>query len=69
MKRAVRNRMFGQWKQLEGEVCTRWNKLTVADFRQVGGQREKLTNVLQERYGIAYEEATRQVEEWAANLR
>lgn len=69
MKRSVRNRMFGQWKQLEGEVCTRWSKLTVSDFKQVGGQREKLTDVLQQRYGMAYEEATRQVEEFAANLR
>lgn len=68
MKRNIRKRMVSQWKQLEGEVCTRWAKLSIQDFQRVGGQRDKLAVVLAQRYGIAHEEAQRQVDEWASRL-
>ncbi len=68
MKRAIRNRIVGQWKQLEGEVRTRWGKLSSQDFQRIGGRRDKLAMVLDQRYGFGIDEAQRQVDEWAAKL-
>jgi uncharacterized protein YjbJ (UPF0337 family) len=68
MKRTLKNRIMSQWKQLEGEVRTRWNKLSNEDFQRIGGQRDKLVFAIQQRYGIPPEEAHRQVEEWTARL-
>jgi uncharacterized protein YjbJ (UPF0337 family) len=36
---------------------------------QISGQREKLVGKIQERYGIAKDEANRQVDEWARKLK
>jgi uncharacterized protein YjbJ (UPF0337 family) len=54
----------GKWKQMKGEVKTRWGKLTDDDLQTVGGQKEKLIGSIQERYGIQKDEAQRQVDEW-----
>lgn len=59
-----RDQWEGKWKQLTGEVKKQWGKLTDDDLDQIGGNREKLEGKIQERYGIAREEAQKQVEEF-----
>jgi uncharacterized protein YjbJ (UPF0337 family) len=54
----------GKWKQLKGSVKTKWGKLTDDDLDVINGQREQLIGKIQERYGIAKDEAQRQVDEW-----
>ena len=54
----------GQWMQLKGAVRERWGKLTSDDLDQIQGRSEQLIGRLQERYGIAKDEATRQVDAW-----
>jgi uncharacterized protein YjbJ (UPF0337 family) len=54
----------GNWKQAKGEVKSRWGKLTDDDLDVAGGEKDKLVGRIQERYGIAKEEASRQVDEW-----
>jgi uncharacterized protein YjbJ (UPF0337 family) len=54
----------GNWKQLKGKVKERWGKLTDDDIDIVEGRSEQLAGILQERYGIAREEAERQVREF-----
>ena len=54
----------GKWKQLKGSAKTRWGKLTDDDLDTIAGQREQLIGRIQERYGIAKDEAQRQVDEW-----
>lgn len=58
----------GKWKQVKGEVKTRWGKLTDDDLQTIGGQKEKLIGSIQERYGIQKDEAQRQVDEWHRSL-
>ena len=58
----------GKWKQLKGEAKTRWGKLTDDDLDVVAGQRDKLVGRIQERYGIAKDQAQREVEEWNRTL-
>src|ERR1700752_99839 len=54
----------GKWKQLKGAVKMKWGKLTGYNLDFIDGQREQLGGKIQERYGIAKEEAERQVSEW-----
>ena len=41
-----------------------WAKLTDDDLEFIAGNREQFTGRLQERYGIARDEAEKQLEEW-----
>ena len=54
----------GQWKQFQGEAKQQWAKLTDDDMQQVEGNRDKLVGKIQERYGLAKDEAERQVDDW-----
>ena len=56
-----RDVLAGKWKQIKGEVRTRWGRLTDDELDQVGGNAEKLVGLIQERYGIARDEAEREL--------
>ena len=58
------DRMKGNWKQLKGKVKEKWGELTDDDLTRIDGQREQLVGTLQEKYGLAKEEAAKQVEEF-----
>jgi len=59
-----RDQMQGNWMQMKGKVKEKWGKLTNDDLDVVNGKIEQLAGKIQERYGIAREEADRQVKEW-----
>jgi uncharacterized protein YjbJ (UPF0337 family) len=59
-----RDTLKGQWKQLQGEVKTRWGKFTDDDLTQMAGQYDKLVGKLQERYGYQRERAEREIDEF-----
>jgi uncharacterized protein YjbJ (UPF0337 family) len=54
----------GKWKQLKGDAQTKWGELTDDDLDRAEGDREKLVGVVQERYGIAKDQAEREVDEF-----
>lgn len=54
----------GNWKQATGKVKEQWGKLTDDDIVVVGGRRDQLAGKIQERYGIAKDEAEKQIAEW-----
>ncbi|MEJ7590311.1 MAG: CsbD family protein [Planctomycetaceae bacterium] len=54
----------GKWKQASGQVQQKWGELTDDDLTVVDGKREELVGRVQERYGIAKEEAEKQVKEF-----
>ena len=58
------DKIEGQWKQVTGKVKEQWGKLTDDDLTVIAGQRDQLVGKLQERYGIAKEEADKQVKTW-----
>jgi len=62
------DQITGNWKQIKGQAKEQWGKLTNDDLDIVAGQREKLVGKLQERYGLAREEALKQADEWVARL-
>ena len=57
----------GKWAQLKGSVKEQWGKLTDDEIDQLDGRREQLVGKVQERYGIAREQAARDVENWLNN--
>src|SRR5262245_42305105 len=57
-----RDILAGKWKQMRGELKTWWGKLTDDDFDRIGGQKDKLIGLLQERYGYSREQAEQEVE-------
>ncbi|MCC6000662.1 MAG: CsbD family protein [Pararhodobacter sp.] len=56
----------GKWKQMTGSAKERWGKLTDDELTQIDGSREKLVGKIQEKYGIAKEEAEKQVDDWGS---
>lgn len=58
------DRIEGNWKQLTGRVQTRWGKLTNDDLDVIAGRRDELGGKIQERYGIAKDEAEKQLASW-----
>jgi uncharacterized protein YjbJ (UPF0337 family) len=58
----------GNWKQLKGDVQKTWGKLTDDQLDQVEGSREKLNGILQEQYGIAKDEAEKQIAEFERRM-
>lgn len=62
------DRIKGNWKQLTGKFKAKWGELTDDDLQQAEGNRDYLVGKVQERYGIAKDEAARQVREFENNL-
>ena len=58
----------GKWKQYAGRFREKWGKLTDSDMETIRGKRDQLVGRVQERYGIAKEDAERQVDEFAASF-
>jgi uncharacterized protein YjbJ (UPF0337 family) len=54
----------GQWTQLKGKAREKWGKLTNDDLDLIQGRAQQLIGRIQERYGVARDEAERQVKEW-----
>jgi uncharacterized protein YjbJ (UPF0337 family) len=54
----------GMWEQLKGRVKTQWGKLTDDDLKQLEGHGEELAGKIQQRYGLAKDEAERQAREF-----
>ena len=59
----------GNWKQYRGKAKAKWGELTDDDLAAIAGRREQLAGVLQERYGIAKEEAHRELDAFVDSLK
>jgi len=56
----------GQWNDVKGRAKQAWGDLTDVDLKKVEGDHDRLVGAIQERYGLAREEADRQVRAWSA---
>lgn len=63
------DRIAGKWKQATGEAKKKWGELTDDELAEINGDREILAGKLQEKYGIAKEDADKQIDEWADELK
>ncbi|WP_299284592.1 CsbD family protein [uncultured Tateyamaria sp.] len=56
----------GNWKQVTGSAKAKWGELTDDDLQEAEGDREMLAGKIQERYGIAKDEAEKQIDAFVA---
>jgi uncharacterized protein YjbJ (UPF0337 family) len=59
----------GKWKQAKGYVKEKWGELTDDEIDVIKGNRDQLVGKVQERYGIAKNEAEKQVAEFERTCR
>ena len=58
----------GKWKELKGQAKVQWGKLTDDELDMAEGRRDQLVGKLQQKYGLAKEEAERQLDDWSRGL-
>ncbi len=58
------DRIEGNWKQFKGKLKEQWGKLTDDDIDVIAGKRDQLLGRIQERHGVAKDEAETQVKNW-----
>jgi uncharacterized protein YjbJ (UPF0337 family) len=63
------DQITGNWKQFKGKVKEKWGKLTDDDLTTINGRREQLAGVLQQKYGYAKEQAEKELDEFARDLK
>jgi len=56
------------WKQFKGRAKEKWGRLTDDDLDVIDGRREQLEGKIQERYGLAKDQAKKDVEAWFNSL-
>lgn len=62
------NHIAGQWTRFHGKAKEEWGELSDRDLIEVNGRFDVLAKKIQEKYGIAREEANQQIDLWTANL-
>lgn len=60
------DRIEGNWKEFKGNMQAHWGKLTDDELDQAEGNREALAGKIQQKYGIAKEEAEKQIDAFLA---
>ena len=58
------NRIQANWKDFAGSVRQQWSKLGEEQVRVLGGERDKLVELLREVYGSTRDEAEKQIAAW-----
>jgi len=53
----------GKWKEIRGRVRQEFAKLTDDDMEAIHGRRDELVGRIQQRYGVARDEAERRVDD------
>jgi len=62
------DQISGQWKQFKGKAKQQWGKLTDDEIDVIEGTRDQLVGKIQERYGIAKDQAEKDVDKWAKDF-
>ena len=62
------DQLEGKWGEFAGSARAHWSKLTGDDWQTITGKKEQLVGRIQERYGVAKEEAAKQVDHWSDAL-
>ena len=58
----------GQWHELTGKAKQEWGRLTNDDWLQIEGRFDRLAGKIQERYGVARDQAEHQIRRFTQGL-
>ncbi len=59
----------GNWKYWTGRIKEKWGKLSDDELTEVAGHREKMTGLLQSKYGYAKEQIENDLDSFAATIK
>jgi len=62
------DQISGQWKQYKGKAKEKWGKRTDDEIEVIQGKRDQLVGKIQQRYGIAKDQAEKDVDQWAKDF-
>jgi uncharacterized protein YjbJ (UPF0337 family) len=62
------DRVEGNWNQFKGKLQQNWAKLTDDDLATIKGNRTMLAGRLQENYGIAKDQAEKEIDAWLSKV-
>jgi len=54
----------GNWSEMKGKIKEAWGNLTDDELDVIAGKRDQLVGFIQKSYGVAREEAERQVRQF-----
>jgi uncharacterized protein YjbJ (UPF0337 family) len=63
------DQLKGKWKEVKGMVKEKWGELTDDDINVIDGQMDQLAGKLQQRYGLAKEEAEKESRRFVEDCR
>lgn len=64
----MENLFSGKWTDIRSEVMKAWNSITEEELNKTGGSLNAVVNLLQEKFGLAREEAATRLMELAAAI-
>ena len=62
------NQIKGNWQKVADKIKVTWGKLSEDDLTKIAGNRERLTGLLQKRYGYDRVQAEKKVDDFALGL-
>lgn len=62
------DRIAGAWKEYMGSAKAKWGEITDDEWTEIAGRRDQMVGAIQNRYGIARDEAERQVDDWSDRI-
>ncbi len=57
----------GKWKEIKGDLKSKWGKLTDDDLTEIEGDQEKFIGILQKRYGYTKDKAEQEYNDFMVN--
>jgi uncharacterized protein YjbJ (UPF0337 family) len=64
----MENLFAGKWSEIKGEVMKAWGTLSQEELDKTGGSLQSVVTLLQEKFGLAREEAATRLMELAAAI-
>src|SRR5262249_51717069 len=62
------DRAEGDWKQFKDRVKEKWGNLTDDDLDKIAGRQDQLEGLIQQRYGIAKDQAKKDINAWLDSI-
>jgi uncharacterized protein YjbJ (UPF0337 family) len=62
------DQIAGDWTRYKGKIREQWAKLSDSEVERIAGQRDQLIGQLEKSYGVAREEAEKQVADFEEQL-
>ncbi len=56
-----------QWETLKGRVQARWAEVTSEEIEQIAGKRERLVEIIHQKYGRSKEDVEKEVDEFLSS--